>query len=128
MAILITSQPVSIPTGIRATAGVVNFNSTTYSAGGLAVTPAQFGAGANGIPNRLPDFVFFTTASDAAAAGSASAVVHRFIPSTSKIACYASEPLVDEGGLGEDDAAANLSVSNFLALWVTPDPAGAVAA
>lgn len=126
MAILITSAPVQVPTGIRMTAGTLNFNSTTYGAGGLAVTVAQWGGGVNGIPNRNPDFVIFTASTDAAANGTASACVHRFIASTGKVTCYGDEPLVDEGGLGEDDAAANLSVSNFLAIWVTPDPAGVV--
>jgi len=130
MAILVTSYPVEVPTGIRITAGKLDFNGTTYSAGGLAVTAAQFGAGSNGIPNRAPDFVLFTASTDAVTPGTATtaATVHKYIAATGKVACYGTEPLVDEEGLGEDDAASNFSVSNFIAVWVTPTPGGAVTA
>lgn len=125
MAIVVSSSPVSIPTGLRATAGLIDFNGTTYSAGGLAVTAAQFGGGSNGIPNRLPDFVFFTAASAADDADTDAAIVLRYLgPATAKVAAYGSEPLVDEAGLGEDDAAANLATAKFLAVWVAADPSG----
>jgi hypothetical protein len=128
MAIQITSAPVDVPTGIRVTAGLIDFNSTTYSAGGLAVTAVQFGAGSNGIPNRLPDFVLFTAASAADDADSDAAVVLRYIKSTAKVAAYGTEPLVDEAGLGEDDAASNLATAQFIAIWVTPTAAGSTLA
>jgi hypothetical protein len=124
MAVSVASTPVSIPTGIRATTGTIDFAGTTYGAGGLAVSAAQFGAGSNGIPNRKPDFVIFTIGSAADDADSDAAMVLRYIPSTGKVAAYGSEPLVDEAGLGEDDAAANLTTANFFAIWITPDPAG----
>lgn len=128
MAVSVTSSPVSVPAEIRLTAGKIDFNSTVYAAGGLAVTVAQWGGGSNGIPNRNPDFVLFTVASSAATAASTAGIVLRYIPSTGKVTAYGSEPLVDEEGLGEDDAAANLAVANFIAIWVAPSAAGSTTA
>jgi hypothetical protein len=129
MAVQIASTPVSIPSGIRATIGQLDFNGATYSAGGLAFTAAQFGGGANGIPNRLPDFVIFGSGTAAATDNATTAgTVLRYNKSTGKVTVYGTEPLVDEEGLGEDDAAANNTVADFLALWITPDPSGVVTA
>lgn len=129
MAILTTVQPVNLPGGVRMTTGFIDFNGTTYSAGGLAVTAAQWGAGTNGIDaGRNPDFVLFTAGSAADDADSDGAMVMRYIKSTGKVSIYGSEPLVDEVGLGEDDAAADLSTAFFLAFWITGDPAGKVTA
>ena len=124
MAISVTSTPVSIPTGIRATTGHLDFNGATYGAGGLAVTAAQFGGGSNGVPNRLPDFVIFTAGSADDDDDTDGATVWRYIKSTGKVAKYGDEPLVDQAGVGEGDAAASNASTDFLALWLTPDPAG----
>lgn len=53
----VTSQPVAVPTGLRITRGTITLD-TAY-AGGTVITPAQFGGGSNGIPNRNPDAVIF---------------------------------------------------------------------
>jgi hypothetical protein len=130
MAVLVTSSPVEVPTGIRITAGKIDFNGTTYAAGGLAVTAAQFGAGSGGIPNRAPDFVLFTSGTSAVTPGTATTAGTqlKYIAATSKVAVYGTEPLVDEEGLGEDDAASNFTVANFIAVWVTVTPGGPVTA
>lgn len=131
MAIQTTVSPVTLPAGIKVASGTIDFNGTTYGAGGLAVTAAQLGAGVNGIPaGVLPDFVWFSAGTSAVTPGTATtaAPVLKYIKSTAKVAVYGTEPLVDEEGLGEDDAASNFTRASFLAFWVTPDPAGAVTA
>jgi hypothetical protein len=50
----------------------------------------------------------------------------RYIASSGKVANYGTEPLVDEAGLGEDDAAASSTQAKFLALWIGVDAAGSV--
>jgi hypothetical protein len=126
MAVLVTSQPVEVPTGIRVTTGKVDFNGTTYAAGGLAITAAQWGAGVNGVPNRQPDFVIFSAGSADDDADSDGATVFRWINSTGKAAKYGDEALVDQAGLGEGDAAASSATATFIAIWVNATPAGAV--
>jgi hypothetical protein len=132
MAVLVTSQPVQSPTGLRFTTGIVNFNGTTYAAGGLAVTVAQWGGGVNGIPNRLPDFVLFGAglADDDADTDGATILQYHSVAEGNAVAGmvskYGDEPLVDQAGLGEGDAAASSAKANFLAIWVAPDPAGKV--
>lgn len=120
MAVQISSAPIASPGGIRFTAGQINFNGTTYGVGGLAFTAAQFGGGANGIPNRLPDFVLFGAGTSAVTPGTATTAgtVLKYIKSSGKVTVYGTEPLVDEEGLGEDDAAANFTVADYLAIWV----------
>lgn len=120
MALQVTSRTVNVPSGIRMTAGIVDLNGATYGVGGLAVTAAQWGAAVDGIPNRQPDFVIFGGAGTAAATDNATTAgtVFRWNPSTAKVSVYGTEPLVDEEGLGEDDAAANNSQTTFLAIWV----------
>jgi hypothetical protein len=128
MAIAVTSTPVSVPTGIRVTTGILDFNGTTYGAGGLAVTAAQWGGGSNGIPNRFPDFVILSAGYADDDADTDGATVFHYIKSTGKVAKYADEPLVDQAGLGEGDAAASSAKTEFLAVWVAADPAGATVA
>lgn len=133
MAVQVTSAPVSVPSGIRMTTGTVAFNGTTYAAGGLAVTVAQWGGGANGIPNRFPDFVIFSAgAGDDDGAHTTGATILQYHPvaegaaSAGYVTKYGDEPLVDQVGLGEGDAAASSAKARFIAIWVTPDPAGSV--
>lgn len=54
----VTSAAVNLPGNLRMTTGTITID-TTY-AGGTVLTAAQFGGGANGIPNRLPDAVVAT--------------------------------------------------------------------
>jgi hypothetical protein len=106
------------------TVGTIDFNGATYSAGGLAVTAAQFGGGSNGIPNRMPDFVLFGGGTAAATDNATTAATTlRWIPATGKVSVYGDEPLVDEEGLGEDDAAADNTIATFLAIWLESTPA-----
>jgi hypothetical protein len=129
MAIAVSSTPVSVPSGIRVTTGLLDLNGTTYSVGGLAVTNAQWGAGSNGIPNRAPDLVLFGTPTMAATDdGITAAPILRWNKATGKVLVFGSEPLVDEEGLGEDDAAADNAHAEFVAFWFTPDPSGVVTA
>jgi hypothetical protein len=128
MAVLVTSAPVTLPVGLRITAGTINFNGTTYAAGGLAVTAAQFGGGSNGVPNRLPDFVLFQAGTADDDADTDGATVFGYTASTGKVTKYGDEPLVDAAGLGEGDAAASSATVRFLAFWVAPDPAGSTIA
>lgn len=122
MAIAITATPVDIPAGIRMTSGLLDFNGTTYAAGGLAVTNAQWGAGVGAIPNRAPDFVIFSAGSADDDADSDGATVFRYIKSSGKVSKYGDEALVDAAGLGEGDAAASSATAVFIAVWVTTAP------
>ncbi len=117
MAVLVTSSPVSIPTGLRATTGTLDFNGTTYGAGGLAVTAAQWGAASVG-QVRSPDFVIFSAGYADDDADTDGATVFHYIKSTGKVCKYADEPLVDQAGLGEGDAAASSAKTEFLAIWI----------
>lgn len=51
----VTSSAVQVPNNLRITHGTITLD-TAYAAG-TVLTAAQFGGGANGVPNRLPDFV-----------------------------------------------------------------------
>lgn len=104
------------------TVGLVDFNGATYSVAGNAVTAAQFGGGSNGIPNRLPDFVLFAAGSAAATDNAkTAATVLQYDKVTGKVRVFGTEPLVDEEGVGEDDAAADNTHAEFLAIWIATD-------
>jgi hypothetical protein len=126
MALQVTSFPVNVPSGIRLAVGVLNYNGATYTVNGDAVTAAQWGGGSNGIPNRVPDFVFFQTASGTAggavtaAAGFATSL--RYIPGTGKVQAYGEEALVADSGLTEMDAEAFSGQAQFLAIWLEAAP------
>jgi hypothetical protein len=128
MAAQITQSPVQIPTGLRATTGVVNFTGATYAAGGITFTVAQWGGGVNGIPNRFPDFVIFNAGLADDDADTDGATILQYHSKTEGnavaggVSKYGDEPLVDQAGLGEGDAAASSAQAKFLAFWVTPDP------
>lgn len=122
MALQVTSTPVSVPAGLRLTVGLLDVNGATYSVAGLAVTAAQFGGGSNGIPNRLPDFVLFAAGSAAATDNAkTAATTFQYDKVTGKVRVFSTEPLVDEEGLGEDDAAANNAHAEYLAIWIATD-------
>jgi hypothetical protein len=110
------------------TIGTIDFNGATYSAAGLAVTAAQWGASTVG-HSRQPDFVLFGVGTAAATDNATTAgTALRWNRSTGKVTVYGTEPLVDEEGLGEDDAAADNTTATFLAIWVTPAAGGPVTA
>jgi hypothetical protein len=117
MAVLVTSSPINLPVGLRCTAGKIDFNGTTYGAGGLAVTAAQFGAPSVG-QTRLPDYVLFQAGTADDDADTDGATVFGYTASTGKVTKYGDEPLVDAAGLGEGDAAASSATVKFLAIWV----------
>ena len=125
MASKVTATPVSLPSGIRATVGKLDFNATAYVAGGLAVTPTQWGAALVGCDGRNPDFVFFNGGSAFDDADSDAAVVARYIKSTGKVALYGEEAITVEVGLLEADDGNATTTVEFLALWVSPDVATA---
>lgn len=130
MAIQVTSQPITDPTGVRFTTGKINWNGATYTVNGDSISVAQWGGGVNGIPNRFPDFVFFavggSNASDTPPTSAAGfGTVARYIPGTGKVQLYGEEALLADSGLTEMDAEACVVEIQFVALWVTyvADPA-----
>lgn len=125
MAILVTSAPVQVPTGLRVVAGTINYNAATYTVGGDSITLAQWGAGVNGIPNRFPDFVLFNGGTASDDGDSDAATVWKY-KSGGKVQVYGEEALTADVGLLEQDAEAAAETCDFLAFWVTPDPAGKV--
>lgn len=125
MAASVTSTPVSVPTGIRLTTGKITFDSS-YPTGGELLTVAQFGGGANGIPNRLPDFVLFNNDHGALdASDTDAALVASYIPSTGAVALF-GDTATEGTGLDEIDSTVSAStvVITYIAFWFNPDPAG----
>lgn len=124
MAVSVTSTPVSVPTGIRVTTGVITFDSS-YLANGETITAAQFGGGSNGIPNRLPDFVVFNPISKAGGAGTAAAGIFAYDKTNGLVHQY-SHTLSDNAGLAEMQSTTDASTqkAGYLAVWVSADPAG----
>jgi hypothetical protein len=122
MAISVTSAPVQVPTGIRVTTGLFDFNGASYTTAGIVTTAAQWGAGVGTIPNRFPDFVIFNAASAATTDDATTAApIFKYLKASGKVQVFGSEPLVDEEGLGEDDQQAMNAHAEFLAIWVQPE-------
>ena len=118
MAVLVTSQPVDSPAGLRFTVGKVDFNGTTYSVGGLAVTATQWGGGVGSIPNRLPDFVLFQAGTASDDGDTDFACIFGYTASTGKVLIYGEESTTAELGALEADAEAATATAKFLAIWV----------
>ncbi len=122
----VTSAPVSIPTGIRVSKGTITLD-TAYVTG-TVLTPAQFGGGSNGIPNRNPDIVL-TYGRQGTLDFTAQGVVN-YDTSTGKIHVFGTAFTADQdttGGITEE-ATETLGalLIDYVAIWVTPDPAGLV--
>lgn len=122
MSLSVVSSPVDNPTGVRLTTGTITFDSA-YVDAGEPITAAQFGAGVNGIPNRLPDFVTFTSLSGAAAGTMGLVGYDR---ANAKIKAYGDSAIASDG-IEELDTSDDLStlVMGFLAFWIGANPAGA---
>lgn len=123
MAILVTSTPVSVPTGVRITSGKINYNTASYTVGGDSITVAQWGGNANGIPNRFPDFVIFNGGTASDDGDGDAATVFKYVAG-GKVQVYGEESLSADVGLLEQDNEASSATALFLAIWLTPDPAG----
>lgn len=120
MAIVVTSQPVDSPAGLRFSVGHLDFNGVTYGAGGQAVTPAQFGADAVGLPGRKPDFVLFNAGSATPDDDHDFATIFLYVKSSGKVQIFGEEALSADEGLTEMDAEAANNSADFLAIWVNP--------
>lgn len=123
MAISVTSTPVSIPSGIRATKGHFDANGATYATAGFVTTAAQWGGGSNGIPARFPDFVIFNPGTSTDADATTSHTIFRY-NGGGLVQISGEEALVADVGLTEMDVEAANNSADYLAIWVTPDPAG----
>jgi hypothetical protein len=122
----VTSQPVSVPSGLRITRGTITLD-TTY-AGGTVLTPAQFGGGSNGIPNRNPDAVI-TTGRQGTLDFTNQGVV-AYDPSTGKLHVYGTAFNADQdttGGISEE-ATETLGalLIDYVAFWFSADPTSVV--
>lgn len=120
----VTSTPVAIPTGIRASKGTITLD-TSY-AGGTVITPAQFGGGSNGLPNRTPDAVLVHGRQGTLDFTNQGVV--NFDPATSKIHVFGTAFNADQdttGGISEE-ATETLGalIIDYVALWFTADPSG----
>jgi hypothetical protein len=120
----VTSAPITIPTGIRASKGTITLD-TSY-AGGTVITPAQFGGGANGLPNRNPDAVILHGRQGTLDFTNQGVV--NYDPSTGKVHVFGTAFNADQdttGGISEE-ATETLGalLIDYVALWLTPDPSG----
>src|SRR5260221_568213 len=121
----VTSTPVTIPTGIRATKGTITLD-TAY-AGGTVISAAQFGAASVG-QSRTPDVVLVHGRSgtlDFTAQG-----VVNYDPATSKIHVFGTAFTADQdttGGISEE-ATETLGalLIDYIAFWFEADPNGKV--
>jgi hypothetical protein len=122
MALVVSSVPVSFPTGVRCTTGTITFDAS-YLAAGETITAAQFGGGANGIPSALPDFVILTNKK----ATPTTAVVPVYDKAGGKVHLYNSTtgaPLdLVEIATTVDES---LQIFAYLAFWTVIDPSGVV--
>lgn len=119
----VTSQPIPVPTGVRMSKGIITLD-TSY-AGGTVITPAQFGGGSNGLPNRNPDAVILH---NIAATDQTAYEVCQYDPSTGKIHVYGTAFSADADSTGGITEEATETIGAFLlsyvAIWVQPDPSG----
>jgi hypothetical protein len=120
----VTSQPVPVPIGLRITRGTITLD-TAY-AGGTVLTPAQFGGGSNGIPNRNPDAVIVH--GRAGTLDFTNQGVVNYDPSTGKIHVFGTAFNADQdttGGISEE-ATETLGalIIDYVAIWAAGDPSG----
>ncbi len=123
MAVSAVSTPATVPTGIRVSTGTLTFDSS-YLTGGELITAAQFGAAGVG-HNRLPDFVIFGPTLALDDGDTAATLVAGYTPSTGAVQLF-GDTATEGTGLDEIDSTVDAShiVVPFLAVWLTPDPAG----
>lgn len=122
-----TSSVTSIPVdteNLRISKGTITLD-TSY-AGGTVITPAQFGGGANGIPNRNPDVVLVH--GRAGTLDFTNQGVVNYDPLTGKIHVFGTAFGADQdttGGISEE-ATETLGalLIDYVALWFNAAPVG----
>lgn len=117
----VTSSAVQIPNNLRITRGTITLD-VAY-AGGTVLTAAQFGGGANGVPNRLPDAVI--THGRQGTLDFTNQGVVNFDPSTGKIHVFGTAFNADQdttGGISEE-ATETLGalLIDYVAFWFDGD-------
>lgn len=124
MALSVTAQHISVPSGIRMATGLITFDSS-YAAGGEPVTAAQLGGNGVDAPKSLPDFVVFTSVSKGGGAGTTVAPNYAYDKVNGLIHVYGGA-VSGVLGITETTAATDLTTAQatFLAIWVTADPSG----